>query len=605
MKLLQDETGQAWRLESRMGGGGEGEVFRVAGRPDLCAKVYFQQPVSGSKVEKLRALHRLQPLLHGVAALPLGLLSEPRKSRGPVGVLMPYVGGHDIHQIYSPVARQKTVPGASLPLLIATAKNVAFIFGKLHGHGIVVGDVSEQNIRVLPDATARLIDCDSVQLDTGTAFHECGVGSLLWTPPELQSGPLPRRTANHDRFGLAQLIFLLLFGGRYPFSGTPEPGVLLDPGEAIARHAFAYDPQPAVRLLRAPNSALPFASYPGSIQTLFLRAFRRGSELPEARPAPGEWIEALENLQQQLARCSEAETHWHWSGLTSCPWCALAHRTGMDVFPSTRQPAKPCPPQMPATLWGPETFRIPVTTLQPPPAALVQQALMAPTLVHPRVHAVLGKYAVLRSLLEFWTSISAQSELGTNKSEIRALEKQVKRIQQQFSKKLQALEAAAEAAYSGPPRIQDLATEAEEEVCQQALQTFLEGHRLDDAVIRGLGQKRRGTLEDHGILTAADLEPDRLEDVPFLGPGMIGRLLAHRAALEQGYRPRQDPGITQRVEARLLALVQERLLEAKARIYPLLAEADDLRKEYAARVNKAQAAYEKLSVRQTVLRALV
>ena len=47
MKLLQDETGQAWRLESRMGGGGEGEVFRVAGRPDLCAKVYFQRPVAG------------------------------------------------------------------------------------------------------------------------------------------------------------------------------------------------------------------------------------------------------------------------------------------------------------------------------------------------------------------------------------------------------------------------------------------------------------------------------------------------------------------------------------------------------------------------------
>ncbi len=586
-----------------MGGGGEGEVYRVAGRPDLCAKVYFQQPVPGSKTEKLRALRSLQPLLHGVAALPLGLLSEPRKSRGPVGVLMPYVGGHDIHQIYSPVARQKTVPGASLPFLIATAKNVAFIFGKLHGHGIVVGDVSEQNIRVLPDATARLIDCDSVQLDTGTAFHECGVGSLLWTPPELQGGPLPRRTANHDRFGLAQLIFLLLFGGRYPFSGTPEPGVLLDPGEAIARHAFAYDPQPPVRLLSAPNSALPFASYPGSIQTLFLRAFRHGSELPEARPAPGEWIEALENLQQQLARCPEAESHWYWSGLACCPWCALASRTGMDVFPSLSHRAKPI--QMPVTLWGPDTFQIPVTALQPPAPAVLQQALVAPMLVHPRIHALLGKSAALRCLLEFWTSVSAHSELGTNKSEIRALEKQVKRMQQQFSKKLQALEAAAEEAYSGPALIQDLATEAEEEVRQQALQTFLEGHRIEDMVIRGLGQKRRGTLEDHGILTAADLEPDRLEDVPFLGPGLIGRLLAHRSALERGFWPRKDPGFTQRVEARVRVLVQERLLEAKARIYPVLAEADDLRKEYAARVIKAQATYEKLSVRQAVLRALV
>ena len=63
---------------------------------------------------------------------------------------------------------------------------------------------------------------------------------------------------------------------------------------------------------------------------------------------------------------------------------------------------------------------------------------------------------------------------------------------------------------------------------------------------------------------------------PFLGPGLIGRLLAHRSALEQGFWPRKDPGFTQRVEARVRVLVQERLLEAKARIYPVLAEADAL-----------------------------
>jgi truncated hemoglobin YjbI len=277
----------------------------------------------------------------------------------------------------------------------------------------------------------------------------------------------------------------------------------------------------------------------------------------------------------------------------------------MDLFPSTRQPAKPCPPQMPATLWGPDTFRIPATPLQPPPAAVVQQALMAPTLVHPRVHAVLGKYAVLRSLLGFWTSISAQSELGTNKSEIRALEKQVKRMERQFTKKLALLETAARAAYSGPGLLQELATEAEEEARQMALLSFLEGHRIEDAVVRGLGQKRRRALEDHGILTAADLEPDRLEDVPFLGPGMVDRLLQHRSELERAFLFSPDAVFQQFVEAQVRQRVQDRILEAKSEIYPILAEADALRNEYAGRVSQAQSAYEALSVRQAVLRALV
>ncbi|MEY5010418.1 MAG: hypothetical protein RLZZ253_1557, partial [Verrucomicrobiota bacterium] len=149
------------------------------------------------------------------------------------------------------------------------------------------------------------------------------------------------------------------------------------------------------------------------------------------------------------------------------------------------------------------------------------------------------------------------------------------------------------------------ATEAEEEARQMALLSFLEGHRIEDAVIRGLGQKRRRALEDHGILTAADLEPDRLEDVPFLGPGMVDRLLQHRSELERAFLFSPDAVFQQFVEAQVRQRVQDRILEAKSEIYPILAEADALRNEYAGRVSQAQSAYEALSVRQAVLRALV
>lgn len=54
-------------------------------------------------------------------------------------------------------------------------------------------------------------------------FH-CDVGVPLWTPPELQGRDFRglTRTKNHDRFGLAVLMFQLLFMGRHPFAGVPD-----------------------------------------------------------------------------------------------------------------------------------------------------------------------------------------------------------------------------------------------------------------------------------------------------------------------------------------------------------------------------------------------
>jgi hypothetical protein len=86
---------------------------------------------------------------------------------------------------------------------------------------------------------------------------------------------------------------------------------------------------------------------------------------------------------------------------------------------------------------------------------------------------------------------------------------------------------------------------------------------------------------------------------------MIDRLLEHRAALERAFLFSPDAVFQQFVEAQVRQRVQDRILEAKSEIYPILAEADALRNEYAGRVSQAQSAYEALSVRQAVLRALV
>ena len=71
------------------------------------------------------------------------------------------------------------------------------------------------------NALVVLIDCDSFQVNTNGRCYPCEVGVPLYTPPELQKKSFREliRTRNHDRFGLAILIFQLLFVGRHPYAG--------------------------------------------------------------------------------------------------------------------------------------------------------------------------------------------------------------------------------------------------------------------------------------------------------------------------------------------------------------------------------------------------
>ena len=116
----------------------------------------------------------------------------------------------------------KHFPEVDFRFLIHTATNIARAFAIVHEHGHVVGDVSrsEHDLLVGPDGTVMLIDCNLFQISAAELFT-CDVGVPLFTPPELQSENFRglRRTANHDRFGVAVLLFHLLFMGRHPFAG--------------------------------------------------------------------------------------------------------------------------------------------------------------------------------------------------------------------------------------------------------------------------------------------------------------------------------------------------------------------------------------------------
>jgi DNA-binding helix-hairpin-helix protein with protein kinase domain len=330
---LYDSRGQPVDLAARLASGGEGAIYSLPGSGGLVAKVYHKP--SPERAEKLSAMVRdASEDLVKVAAWPTGTLHESRY--GPVaGFVMPKVAGcEEVHKLYGPAHRRSAFPGADWAFLVHAAMNCAHAFEAVHAKNYVIGDVNQSNILVSPRALVYLIDCDSFQVQSGGRLFRCQVGVAQYTPPELQDGDFRRvvRTPNHDRFGLAVLIFHLLFMGRHPFAGR-----FLGSGEmllerAIKEFRFAYAYWARQVQMAAPPFALPLDVLTPDLAGLFDRAFRPGSEAGSGRPTAGEWRSSLAAFQKQLVTCPTDLGHKAPRHLGKCPWCDVMQAGGPNFF---------------------------------------------------------------------------------------------------------------------------------------------------------------------------------------------------------------------------------------------------------------------------------
>jgi DNA-binding helix-hairpin-helix protein with protein kinase domain len=293
------------------------------------AKIYHK-PVDDNKARKLAAMVKLKDgRLLGIAAWPIDTLHSSR--RGPVcGILMPRITGYkEIHKLYSPKNRLLEFPNAGWDFLIHTASNLARAFSVIHELGHAVGDVNHSNIVVSGRATVMLIDCDSCQISCGSKVFTCGVGVSTHQPPELMaldSLDGVKRTPDHDNFGLAVLIFQLLFMGRHPFSGRFDSQEEMQLEKAIIEKSFFYS-EPYSSRLGLPPGVLTLKEVSPEIASLFEQAF-----LNERRPSAKDWVLALENLSKQLKICSCDMSHRYYRALNKCPWCRIEKSTGAMLF---------------------------------------------------------------------------------------------------------------------------------------------------------------------------------------------------------------------------------------------------------------------------------
>jgi DNA-binding helix-hairpin-helix protein with protein kinase domain len=631
---LFDASGRPLRLGPELGRGGEGSVYALADRSDVVAKLYHHRP-GEEKSAKIVAMARLgTKRLLQLAAWPTSSIHAAPRSGAVLGFLMPRISGHKpAFALYSPKLRLQEFPSAGWAFLIHAAANAARAFAVIHESGHVIGDVNHGNLVVAADATVKLIDCDSFQVSAEGRRWLCDVGVSTHQPPEFQglaSYKHVLRTPNHDNFGLAIIVFQLLFMARHPFSGRYLGSGDMPMERAIREYRFAYGANALASQMKPPPGSLGLDGVTRNLALLFERAFAPEGSRDGARPKPAAWIAALEELARDLRKCAANPGHEYYRALAQCPWCAIEAAGGFVLFPVVFLPGAgpPSGGLDVAALWqemraipdrgpmpplpAPASFAVPKAKASPRVrqarrAAWLRKATatvvaLTAIIVVPTSRAagaVFWAWAVAALALLAWAAIPLiprakkrgkaefQQALVQAREQWSAIERQwaSEAGNDEFTQRRMALEKLR-ADYDRLPherlrRLQDLETNRQ----GGQLTAFLDRCPLDGAHIKGVGEAKITMLQSYGVETAADIVDQRVLAVPGVGPVLLKRLKTWRRQQEARFvfDPKQGVSATDK------ATVEQRIFTEKARLERALAEGVEqlaaLSKEMLARRN--------------------
>lgn len=624
---LFDDQGRRFGLGAELGRGGEAAVYSVEGQPELVAKIYHQPP-GAEKTEKLSQMVKLQSeRLLALSAWPVGTLFIAR-NRSMAGFLMKNVSRFkDIHLLYNPKSRTREFPPkANWRFLIHTASNVARAFAAVHDFGHVIGDVNQSNVRVSPEtAVVNLVDCDSFQISANGKVYPCEVGVPLYTPPELQDTEFREvvRTPNHDNFGLAVLIFHLLFMGRHPFAGKFLGRGEMPIEKAIAEQRFAFARDAQRTQMLPPPACITLAHLPQEIGDLFISAF--GPDRAEGgRPEGRQWISELDALASRLIVCSNNKAHLFFNALSSCPWCQI-ELSGVLLFVDytivdtttgfsieliwARILAVPSPgagnvPSMLSYISAVEPSARAKTAARKRRykiAAVVVSALVAFGFVvfSPDGFAYMYFLGLGVFLLKRFFDSDAPKEFG---QAARDAESRLRNLQfswqreaagEEFNAKRDQLRTLTEEYRKLPERRKQKVRELQRALYEIQLRRYLEQFDIASADIPHIKEGRKAMLSAYGIDDAADVTRSALEAVPGFGQILIIQLIIWRQSLVAKFKfdPSRgiDPADMQRVDHE----IAKRRGEIEALLSKGPSELNDLRRRIIAARGRLQDQLEK------------
>ncbi len=597
-------------LGRQIGKGGEGEVYLAATEAGVAVKLYTVSDKSDRERKILAMIRAGLAKKSPLTAFPIALA---RKRNGEfVGFTMRLVPDHrPLHDLYAPGSRKHNFPQADFRFLVRAAANVARAIASVHHAGCVIGDINHSSILISKKATVALIDADSFQVSEGTNVFGCLVGVDQYTPPELQGRKLSGivRTPNHDAFGLAVVIFLLLFMGRHPFSGSPRKGEPPSFEEAIRDFRFVYSERRDVGLDQPPGTPV-LSDFSADIAQAFEKAF--APENATARPSAMDWVRTLDALEKSLVQCEENKLHYAPRDAASCPWCDMEERLGTFLFV----------PYLPAAtlitqpidlgeggfnidaVWQKITGvgdvgaihntmpRVPSVSVAPS-AELVSSKVKLTGIFWARVVAVVVAAGVLflnAGLWAIWLPLGLYGAFaGRGKIREKGDPTRYKKIYVDLERRWQleltrwrarcgvddvaALRASLETAKNeykalhGEEKRRIDAYQAMRKSRQ--LYDFLDGFLISNAKIKGIGPAKQATLASFGVESAADITSEKLQSVPGFGPVNCGNLLAWRSSTEGRFRYQAQPTEADRQElARIKQQIQSKGVQLRKLLIP-------------------------------------
>lgn len=624
LRRLYDQQGREVQLGKELFRGGEGVVHEVPQDSSSVAKLYHLPPTA-DKIAKLQWMVKSQsPELLRVAAWPVATLHENAPQGPLLGFVMPKVSGYkEIHQLYSLHSRRKEFPKADWMYMVHVAMNCAIAFECVHNHGHLVADVNQKNVLVSPnDATVRLLDCDSFQIRANGKDLVCEVGVPEYTPPEIQGVNFRQvvRNENHDRFGLAVLIFHLLFVGRHPFAGRYLGQGDMTLEQAIRELRFAYGSTASTKQVAPPPFALPLSLLPSELAQFFEQAFSEKT-IQKGRPAAADWHRLLAALLKQIVTCSAEPAHRYPSHVGTCPWCQLLVAGGPAFFLSFHVGPLDfvCDIADLAALWGQlEQIRRPsvsvpaITGFSPKTPTPPSPAIVA-SRKHLQVAKVVAYFLSTVSVMAFslflalwsplagiialaalvsvlvpaaywlyWSRRSAYSrEYQQRKARFEAARESFRAVEGEWQKSTSsALSASLQSHRAKLEQLKDeyAKLKAEYEQDRKKLwehreeaqrKDFLESVLIENHDIDRIKRGRKDTLRSHLFVTAYDVlsKPDELSQVPGFGGAVLkNALLQWAQQMAASFKFDPNRGVPENDRRALVWKYQQKKIHCKGQL---------------------------------------
>jgi DNA-binding helix-hairpin-helix protein with protein kinase domain len=562
---VQSSLGRTFHLKKQIGKGGEGAVYETTETTDIAIKLYWPDKAQ-SRRAKISAMasaqwHKTTPFV----AFPIDALFSPTGTF--VGYVMKKVtGSKPVHMLYSPASRKTDFPKANYQFLTRAACNIARAVASVHKTGCIIGDINHSGFLISGQATSILIDSDSFQVCSGNNKFLCQVGTPEYTPPELQGARFDRiaRMPNHDNFGLAVLVFQVLFMGRHPFSGRYRGSGDMPLERAISEYRFAYSSHTSATKMEPPPGAPLLTDFPSNIGVAFEQSFGRpGVTL---RTTASEWVPLLEGLERELVECSADSSHHHVKG-KPCPWCRMEQTSpGFITFISSTatvfDPTYIDISQLAALIRGiKDPGSLPdLQTFIVAPQAIQPQAIQAasPTqrlIFKLRARACIGiGGSALGTILIFfgdWATFPGLILLGggilagvlppkglkrlrEERTQAETAWRNVKNAWTQHAGNQKFVEARGETdnlirSLSDLPNEEQRQLKLLEQKKREVqLNRHLERFLIAHAKIKKVGSGRKAVLASFGIETAANINSGRISAIQGFGPTLVSELVAWR-----------------------------------------------------------------------------